>query len=106
MDLQLHGKRCVVLGGSRGIGRAIALGLATEGADVAVTTADGAATTGEALEDETSAPTSATAPPSSPKVHEATMRLQAAAQERLLPDLAPQPWTLSRRKTKARRMSR
>jgi 3-oxoacyl-[acyl-carrier protein] reductase len=35
MDLQLHGKRCVVLGGSRGIGRAIALGLAAEGADVA-----------------------------------------------------------------------
>ena len=36
MDLQLQGKRCVVLGGSRGIGRAIALGLAAEGADVAV----------------------------------------------------------------------
>jgi 3-oxoacyl-[acyl-carrier protein] reductase len=36
MDLQLQGKRCVVLGGSRGIGRAIGLGLAAEGADVAV----------------------------------------------------------------------
>ena len=36
MDLQLQGKRCVVLGGSRGIGRGIALGLAAEGADVAV----------------------------------------------------------------------
>ena len=36
MDLGLAGKRCVVLGGSRGIGRAIALGLAAEGADVAV----------------------------------------------------------------------
>ena len=36
MDLQLQDKRCVVLGGSRGIGRAIALGLAAEGADVAV----------------------------------------------------------------------
>ncbi|KAF1696677.1 3-ketoacyl-ACP reductase [Pseudoxanthomonas jiangsuensis] len=36
MDLELEGKRCVVLGGSRGIGRAIALGLAAEGADVAV----------------------------------------------------------------------
>ncbi|HET6395921.1 MAG TPA: SDR family oxidoreductase [Pseudoxanthomonas sp.] len=35
MDLGLAGKRCVVLGGSRGIGRAIALGLAAEGADVA-----------------------------------------------------------------------
>ena len=35
MDLQLQGKRCVVLGGSRGIGRAIALGRAAEGADVA-----------------------------------------------------------------------
>ena len=45
MDLQLHGKRCVVLGGSRGIGRAIALGLATEGADVAVC-ARGAGTRG------------------------------------------------------------
>ncbi len=36
MDLQLQGKRSVVLGGSRGIGRAIALALAAEGADVAV----------------------------------------------------------------------
>lgn len=36
MDLGLEGKRCVVLGGSRGIGRAIALGLADEGADLAV----------------------------------------------------------------------
>lgn len=36
MDLGLAGKRCVVLGGSRGIGRAIALGLAEEGAHVAI----------------------------------------------------------------------
>lgn len=36
MDLHLQGKRCVVLGASRGIGRGIALGLAAEGADVAV----------------------------------------------------------------------
>jgi NAD(P)-dependent dehydrogenase (short-subunit alcohol dehydrogenase family) len=34
MDLQLTGKRAVVTGGSRGIGKAIARGLALEGADV------------------------------------------------------------------------
>jgi 3-oxoacyl-[acyl-carrier protein] reductase len=36
MDLQLAGKLCVVAGGSRGIGRAIALSLAREGARVCV----------------------------------------------------------------------
>lgn len=36
MDLELKGKGCVVVGGSRGIGRAIALGLADEGANVAI----------------------------------------------------------------------
>ena len=36
MDLGLTGRGCVILGGSRGIGRAIALGLAAEGANVAI----------------------------------------------------------------------
>ncbi len=36
MDLGLEGRNCVVLGGSRGIGRSIAFGLATEGANVAI----------------------------------------------------------------------
>lgn len=37
MDLQLEGKRALVTGGSRGIGKAIARQLALEGADVAIT---------------------------------------------------------------------
>ena len=36
MDLGLKGKNAVVLGGTRGIGRAIANTLAVEGADVAI----------------------------------------------------------------------
>lgn len=36
MDLQLTGKRAIVTGGSRGIGRAIARALATEGVDVVI----------------------------------------------------------------------
>lgn len=36
MDLGLGGRNCVVIGGSRGIGRSIALGLAAEGANVAI----------------------------------------------------------------------
>jgi 3-oxoacyl-[acyl-carrier protein] reductase len=36
MDLGLNGKRVAVTGGSKGIGRAIALGFAAEGADVSI----------------------------------------------------------------------
>ena len=40
MDLQLQGKRALVTGGSRGIGKAIALELAREGCEVAISARD------------------------------------------------------------------
>ena len=36
MNLEMEGRGCVVIGGSRGIGKAISLGLASEGANVAI----------------------------------------------------------------------
>lgn len=36
MNLELDGRNCIILGGSRGIGRSIALGFAAEGAHVAI----------------------------------------------------------------------
>lgn len=57
MDLKLKGKRAIVTGGSRGIGRAIAATFAREGADVAIGARDQAAL--EAAADELSRQTGA-----------------------------------------------
>ena len=43
MDLKLKGRRALVTGGTRGIGRAIAFGLVEEGVDVAICARDAAA---------------------------------------------------------------
>src|SRR4051794_40651330 len=50
MDLQLEGKTALVTGGSRGIGKAIARGLAHEGVDVAIAARNREATEAAAAE--------------------------------------------------------
>ena len=57
MDLQLDGKTALVTGGSRGIGRAIARGLASEGARIAICarTPEAVAATADQLSRETGA---------------------------------------------------
>lgn len=51
--MQLAGRKAVVIGGTSGIGRALALGLAREGADVVATSrsAEGVATTAQEIRD-------------------------------------------------------
>tara|TARA_R100000664_G_C2638910_1_gene64869 strand:- start:215 stop:382 length:168 start_codon:yes stop_codon:yes gene_type:complete len=51
MSLSLEGKSCLVTGGSRGIGRAIALRLAEFGADVAITYARSADAANEVVKE-------------------------------------------------------
>src|SRR5512140_700490 len=50
MDLQLDGKCAIVTGGSRGIGKAVAKGLALEGVDLALVARDESALAAAATE--------------------------------------------------------
>ncbi len=68
MDLGLEGKRALVTGGSRGIGRATALGLSREGARVAIAARERGALDEAAAEIEARAgrrPAGGAAPPGS-----------------------------------------
>src|ERR1700722_7510557 len=83
MDLQLAGRRAVVTGGSKGIGKAIASALASEGCDVGIVARDERTLAAAAHELATSSGRKIVALPADTSSDESVARMAGRAREQL-----------------------